>query len=218
MRRGITMSMAAGTVTLALALVLALAGPAQAKGIQSATITGPGLDEPIDVAHPDDSELPAFTGFWDVMPGQPAPPALVEQPPTTQLGPRYTITWRLMTDADETTAIRQDLYPYADGGPLVHTSAGQAIFDGATVGGWYGAPIALRDVLGSLGVPAAGSTPAAAKSSAASPQGVGAPSSDDSPWPVVIVVAAGAMVLASVIGAVAVRRARRRERVAPVPL
>ena len=218
MRRGITMSMAAGTVTVALALVLALAGPAQAKGIQSAIITGPGLDEPIDVAHPDDSKLPAFTGFWDVMPGQPAPPALVEQPPTTELGPRYTITWRLMTDADETTAIRQDLYPYADGGPLVHTSAGQAIFDGATVRGWYGAPIALRDVLGSLGVPAAGSTPGAGKSSSASPQGVGAPSSDDSPWPVVIVVAAGAMVLASVIGAVAVRRARRRERVAPVPL
>jgi hypothetical protein len=218
MRREITMSMAAGAGAVALALVVALAGPAQAKGIESATITGPGLEEPIDVAHPDGSKLPALTGFWDVMPGQPSPPALVEQAPTTQLGSRYTITWRLMTDANETTAIHQNLYPYAEGGPLVQTPAGQAIFDGATVSAWYEAPIALRDVLGSLGVPAPESTSAAAKSLAATPQGVGAPSSNDSPWHVVIGVAAGAVAVAGVGGAVAVRRARRRERVAPVPL
>ena len=218
MRRGITMSMAAGTVTLALALVLALAGPAQAKGIQSASITGPGLDEPIEVAHPDTTKLPALTRFWDVMPGQPAPPAFAGKAPTKELGSRYTITWRLMTDTDETTVIRQDVYPDADGGPLVHTPAGQAIFDGTTAGGWYGAPIALRDMLGSLGVPAPDSKPASAKSSAAGPQGAAPPSSDDSPWPVVVVVAAGGVALAGVGGAVAVRRSRRRERVAPVPL
>jgi hypothetical protein len=207
MRRGITKSMAAGTVTLALAIVLALAGPARAKGIQSATITGPGLDEPIDVAHGDGDGLASLTAFWEVMPGQPQPPTLTDQAPTKQLGPRYRLTWRLMTDTDETTAIRQDLYPYAEGGPLVHTAAGQPIFDAATVGGWYEAPVALRDRLNALGVLPAASDPVDA-----------APSSDDSPWRAVIVVAAGAAALVSVGGAVALRRARRRERVAPVPL
>jgi hypothetical protein len=220
MRRGITMSKAVGTVTLGLALVLALAGPVQAKGIQSATITGPGLQDPIDVDHPDDSKLPGLTGFWEVMPGQPAPPALTDKAPTKQLGPRYTVTWRLMTDTDETTEIRQDLYPDAVGGPLVHTAAGQPIFDGGTVDGWYQAPATLRDMLRSLGVPLAKATRPAG-SSAMTPQGAPAPPSDDSAWPPVIAVATGAMVLASVGGAVALRRsrrARRRERVAPVPL
>jgi hypothetical protein len=197
--------MAAGTVTLALALVLALAGPAQAKGIQSATITGPGLDEPLDVAHGDG--LASLTAFWEVMPGQPQPPTLTDRAPTKQLGPRYRLTWRLRTHADETTAIRQDLYPHAEGGPLVHTAAGQPIFDAATVGAWYEAPVALRDRLNALGVPPAASDPVDA-----------APSSDDSPWRDVIVVAAGAAALASLGAAVVVRRARRRERVAPVPL
>jgi hypothetical protein len=211
MRRGSTMSMsmAAGAAAVALAFVLALAGPAPAKGIQSATITGPGLDQPIDVSPPDGDggNLAALTAFWEVMPGQPQPPTLADTAPTKQLGPRYTVTWRLMTGPDETTAIRQDLYPYADGGPLVHTAAGQPIFDASTLGGWHEAPDALRSRLTSLGVPAAGAAPVAR-----------APSTGDSPWPAVIVVVTGAMALASVGGAVAVRRARRRGRVAPVPL
>jgi hypothetical protein len=203
MRRGITMSMTAAA-TVVLALVVALAGPAQAKGIQSATITGPGLDEPL-VAHGEG--LASLTAFWEVMPGQPTPPALMDRAPTEQLGPRYQITWRLMTGPDDVTAIRQDLYPYATGGPLVHTVAGQPIYGGATVGGWYEAPPALRDRLDALGVPPAGSDPVA-----------GAQSSDDSPWPAVFTVAAAVVALAGVGVAVAVRRVRRRERVAPVPL
>jgi hypothetical protein len=197
--------------------VIASAGPASAKGIQSATITGPGLARPIEDPSPEMSKLPALTAFWDVMPGQPRPPALMEQAPTGRVGPRYTVTWQLMTGPDETTAIRQDLYPLADGGPLVHTAAGQPIFDGTTRGGWYEAPIALRDMLSSLGVPPA-SAASSAKSSPAIPPAVGAQSGGDPPWPAVIVVAAGAMALAGVGGAVAVRRARRRDRVAPVPL
>jgi hypothetical protein len=216
MRGGITMSMAAAPATVALALVVALAGPAQAKGIESATITGPGLDEPIDVTHRN-NDLASLTAFWGVMPGQPQPPTLTDRAPTQQLGPRYSLTWRLTTHVDETVAIRQDVYPDAEGGPVVHTAAGQPIFDAGTVGGWYAAPVALRDLLSALGVSLTNDTPAAGPS-AASPQGAGAPPSDDAPWPVVVVVAAGAMALAAAGGAVAVRRARRRERVAPVPL
>jgi hypothetical protein len=207
MRRGITMSMPVGTVALALALVLALAGPAQAKGIQSATITGPGLDELL--VAPGDG-LASLTAFWEVMPGQPQPPTLTDQAPTKQLGPRYRLTWRLTTHADRTTAIHQDLYPHAEGGPLVHTAAGQPIFNAGTVGGWYQAPVALRDRLNALGVPPAASDPVEAVDAV--------PSSNDSPWRAVIVLVAGAAALAGLGAAVAVRRARRRERVAPVPL
>jgi hypothetical protein len=44
------------------------------------------------------------------------------------------------------------VYPHADGGPLVHTAAGQPVFDGMTRGGWYEAPVALRDQLYHLGM------------------------------------------------------------------
>jgi hypothetical protein len=199
------MSMAAGAAAVALALVLALAGPAQAKGIQSATITGPGLDEPIDFSPPDGDggDLAALTAVWEAMPGQPQTPALMDQAPTGELGPRYRITWRLMTGPDDVTAIRQDLYPYADNGPLVHTPAGQPIFGQSTPGGWREAPAALRDRLRALGVPEAGAVPAT--------------SAGGFPWPAVFTVATAVVALAGV-AAVAIRRARRRERVAPVPL
>jgi hypothetical protein len=214
MRLRARMWVAAGGCALALMGAIASAGPASAKGIQSATISGPGLDDPIDA---EVGRLPALTAFWEVLPGQPEPPTLMEQAPAGRLGPRYTVTWQLMTDADETTAIRQDLYPLAEGGPLVHTAAGQPIFDGTTIGGWYAAPIALRDRLHALGVPPARAA-SPAKSSPATPPAVRSQSSDDWPWPPVIIGATGAMALASVGGVVAVRRARRRERVAPIPL
>lgn len=215
------MAMAAGACALALAAAVASAGPAWAKGIESATISGPGLDHPLDVTPPngDGGRLAGLTGFWDVMPGQPHPPTFTKQAPPGQLGPRYTITWRLMTGPEETTAIRQDLYPDAAGGPLVHTPDGQRIFEGTTAGGWYAAPFALRDVLGSLGVPVADAGPAkAAKVSPATPAGASAAASNGSPWPAVIVAATAVVALAGAGGAVAVHRARRRERVAPVPL
>ena len=208
MRRGFMMSTAAVATAAALAVIVALAGPAHAKGIQSATITGPGLDEPIDLSPPDGDggDLAALTAFWEAMPGQPQTPELADEAPTGQLGPRYRVTWRLLTGPDDVTAIRQDLYPYANGGPLVYTPTGQPIFGQSTLGGWREAPVALRDRLRALGVPGAGAAPAPS-----------APSSRGPPWPVVMV-ATAALALAGVGGAVAVRRARRRERVAPVPL
>ena len=214
MRLRARMWVAAGGCALALVGAIASAGPASAKGIQSATISGPGLDDPIDV---EVGRLPDLTAFWQVIPGQPEPPTLTERPPAGRLGPRYTVTWQLMTDADETTAIHQDLYPLAEGGPLVHTAAGQSIFDGTTIGGWYKAPIALRDRLHALGVPPA-SAASPAKSSRSTPPASGAQSAGGPPWPPVIIGATGAMALAAVGGVVAVRRVRRRERVAPIPL
>jgi hypothetical protein len=210
---------AAGACVVAVAGAIVSAGPASAKGIQSATISGPGLDDPIDVS-PSDGDggrLSDLTGFWDVMPGQPRPPTFSEQAPPGQLGPRYTITWRLMTGPEEVTPIRQDLYPYAADGPLVHTAAGQPIFDTATAGGWYAAPFALRDTLRALGVPPAGSV--SADPSSANTSATAASPAERSPW-ARVVLGAGVLALVGVGGAVVIRarRARRRERVAPLPL
>src|SRR5262245_6235387 len=213
------MWMAAGACAMALAGAMASAGPAWAKGIESASITGPGLDHPLDATPPGDGgRLATLTGVWDVMPGQPRPPTFSEQAPPGTLGPRYTITWRLMTGPEETTAIRQDLYPDAAGGPLVHTAAGQPIFEGTTVGGWYAAPLGLRDVLGSLGVPVAGAAPATAAKAAGASSDRADTASNGSPWVSVIISAIAVLALAGAGGVVAVRRARRRERVAPIPL
>src|SRR5262245_56634726 len=196
---------------MGLAGAVASAGPAWAKGIESASITGPGLDHPLDAMPPGDGgRLATLTGFWDVMPGQPRPPTFSEQAPPGTLGPRYTITWRLTTGPEEPTASRQDLSPRAAGG--------QPIFEGTTVGGWYAAPLGLRDVLGSLGVPVAGAAPATAAKAAGASSDRADAASNGSPWVSVIVSAIAVLALAGAGGVVAVRRARRRERVAPIPL
>jgi hypothetical protein len=122
-----------------------------------------------------------------------------------------------MTGPNETTTIRQDLYPDAPGGPLVHTAPGQPIFDGTTAGGWSEASDRLPDLLHALGVPAAGAP--VEQRSPTTPATEAAPSPEHSAWPGLLLGVAGAAVLA-VGGVLAfrVRRARRRERVAPIPL
>jgi hypothetical protein len=72
--------------------------------------------------------------------------------PTTELGPRYTITYTL--PGPTTRGLRQDLYPYAAGGSVTYTKPGQPFFDGQrTRGGWYVAPARLKETLVALGLP-----------------------------------------------------------------
>ena len=49
--------------------------------------------------------------------------------------------------------IRQDVYPYANGGAVTYMKPGQSIFDMTTHGGWYRDP-ALKRTLVSSGLPA----------------------------------------------------------------
>jgi hypothetical protein len=141
-----------------------------------------------------------------------------------------------MTGPDETTAIRQDLYLYVAGGPLVYTAPGQPIWDGVTGGGWYRAPDRLRGALADACVPLIGeharmgSTTCwerrwAAKANAAKApvSGRGKAAGRDSPsrdslWPEAIAAATAAAGLVGVSGAAALRRARRARggRVAPI--
>jgi len=154
--RSIAVAAVAGAVVVGLA-----AAPVQAKGPQSATIDGPGLADPIAVGDAGYTKLPGLTGVFGPLWDEPSVP-LHDEPPTTELGPGYEVTWDLGAYVDEAGGsdgtpdlVVQTVYPYAAGrGPLVHTEAGQRFYAEETSGGWYYAHPALRDLLVDLGVPA----------------------------------------------------------------
>lgn len=138
---------------LVVSVAVALAVPAHAAGAEAAVLTGSGLDEPVDLlTHESGFELAAITGAWfnswaeDVTP-------LLDEPPTDQLGPRFTLTWVMRGPPHlppEERSVIQYVYPYAEGGAVLQTPPGQGIWEGAV--GWYVAPERFRALLISVGV------------------------------------------------------------------
>jgi hypothetical protein len=127
------------------ALLLAVATPAAAKVmIAEAHMSGPGLgrgglhisgpategmwDSGIDVAGGlDDRRLDTVVELGLTAPG---------------LGPKYVVTYRFDDGSTAAEIVRQDLYPYAKGGPVTYTPPGQRIAEGlpwggAVSAGWY---------------------------------------------------------------------------------
>jgi MYXO-CTERM domain-containing protein len=142
------MSRTSGAVmTLALALVVVIGASAQAKGPESATLSGPGIDQPIELISVSKSfdtyendapvTLIGLTGLWlGSLPVATAPP---ENP-----GPAYTLTWANMGppgEPIESRTIHQYVYVDAPGVPLIHTPE-QIGLDGwgTEVIGWFEAP------------------------------------------------------------------------------
>jgi hypothetical protein len=127
------------------ALILVLAPPAVAKvGIAEARISGPGLGQR-DLR----ISAPATEGMWDsgidVAGGVDDARAhsVGELGLTTaDLGPKYVVTYRLNAGAKAPESVRQDLYPYATGGPVTYVPSGQHVAEGrpwggAITAGWY---------------------------------------------------------------------------------
>jgi hypothetical protein len=143
----------------AVAAVLALAAAAQAKGPIQATVTGPGVDslsfggsgEPGS-----GSALGALTdqsGFFPATFGQSPDPMLAGRP-KGNLGPRYTVSYKVPGPNNESDVIRQDLYPYAANGAVTYTKPGQPFFETQkTRGGWFQASPLLKDTLVAAGLP-----------------------------------------------------------------
>jgi hypothetical protein len=156
MRVKVLSKTAVGVGVMLLVATAAFPGPVVAKGIESASIHGPGLAQPIELG-PGRGwaliELADLVAMWAVTPGYPEPVTLLERTPAVRLGPSYTLTWQVFSGPEETTPIVQELYPYPEGGPLVYTMAGQQIFDDVTAGGWYQARTALPELLLRLGMP-----------------------------------------------------------------
>lgn len=180
---------AGAAIAGALLLVTVLAGPAAAKGPFEVTIAGPGLDEPIVVDASGDASanstlhwLMDATGLWAAL----APTGQVAATvPAGDLGPAYTVTWRMAGPSDDDRLV-QTLHPFADAGPVTHTASDQHGLGSVTRETWKDGGRGLRDALTRIGFP---ETPPAS-----------APR-----WPLPVVVAV--VVLAA---AVAVPHVRRR--------
>jgi len=131
--------------------------PVVAKGPESATITGPGIDRPIELTDTANIDLVVRlmeqTGLWYATGDLPQP---LEEP-AGELGPSYTLTWINSGPPGESLdkrTIRQIIYLDARNGPVIHTPAQEALQGwGPGLVGWFAAPSGLRDTLAELGVP-----------------------------------------------------------------
>jgi hypothetical protein len=200
----------------AMALALAVAVPAAAKGaIAEANISGPGLgggsgsdggamrienlatDRMWESGIMDDTKKDSVSEFG-------LAPA--------DLGPKYLVTYRFDFGAGtEDDVMRQDLYPYAKGGPVTYTPPGQQFtseeFDAPLSSGWWQSEPGFLQFLVENGLPA--TNPVAGAASADQPGQEPAdqpvPVTRSAPW-AWILVGFGGLAAALSLTAPAVRR------------
>lgn len=137
-------------MTVAIVALLIAAPQAQAKIAGTASISGPGIvggsgtgdDRTIRM---DGAEYPFLARLYAGVDGS-------KQPPTEALGPRYTARFatRLPQGIPE---VVQHLYPFAEGGPQIHTAAGQEWMGGTAPGGWFPLRRKLLNELEARGLP-----------------------------------------------------------------
>ena len=189
-----------------LALVL-LPSAALAKGVEGATISGPGIPTEEDAKGSGGKpisgdpnlfaeELGGFAGvFGDY---------LFREPPQGDLGPKYTVTYAFISESGGNRRITQDVYPFAPNGTVTRIPPGQRLpfGEGTTPGGWFLAGEIGFDRLVAEGVPARNPELGAATQSGREP----ASESGYNPW------LSGALiaVAATALSAALFRRSRPR--------
>jgi hypothetical protein len=168
------------------ALLLAVATPAAAKVmIAEAHISGPGLGGGgLRISGP------ATEGMWhsgiDVAGGldDTRLGTVVELGLTApELGPKYVVTYRFDDGSTAAEIVRQDLYPYAKGGPVTYTPPGQRIakglpWGGAISAGWYQSLLKFFRYLVGQGLPE--TNPVVAADRVSAPETV--PAAGPTPW------------------------------------
>lgn len=146
---------------IAAALVaLALPTLAAAKGPASASISGPGLEQPLVVTGDGEGlgtrlgTLAMSGGFFPQLFGQTPDPTLAARPRGI-LGPRYTVVYVVPGPNGIRSRVVQRLYPYAKPVVLTYMQPGQRFWEGdAAHGGWYRASAGLKRMLVRAGLPA----------------------------------------------------------------
>ena len=141
----------------------ALAAPALAKGPVEADVSGPGIKGGVIHLNSGGGDPGAGTplgslaedgGFYPAAYGQ-IPDPMMKQRPRGELGPKYSVEYRVPGPNGHAARIHQDLYPYADIGPVTYMKPGQAFVNGMkTHGGWYVGVFALKSQLVHAGLPA----------------------------------------------------------------
>ena len=189
-----------GLVAISTALI---AGPpaSAAADIAEASITGPGLEGGIRI------EAPDTEGLWesgiDVVGGLDDTRAdSVEELGLSpaDLGLGYLVTYRFYGN----DLIRQELYPYAKGGPVMNTPPGQkgtAGFSFQITAGWYQGSLGFFQYLVDHGLPERNAIASVSNSDAARDT---APETRTVPWTRILVVVVVLVVLS--LAALAVRR------------
>jgi hypothetical protein len=180
---------------LAAISIVVVAGPASGKveSITEANITGPGLEGGLRI------EVPDTEGLWesgiDVSGGLDDTRAdSVEELGLTPVDLGYLVTYRFDGDDD---LIRQDLYPYAKGGPVTHTPPGQELtprperpagLEIPMLVGWYQSSLGFFHYLVDHGLPEGNPVAAVATRE---PAPVAAPGTRTVPWAGVVVALLG---------------------------
>ena len=140
---------------------LFLAGPAQAKGPDRATLTGPGLEKPLVFSYDGRAGTTSLGllaqkgGFWAQAFGAPAgvnQGKVLAAKPRGSLGPRYLVVYRVPRSPETSSLVRQELYPYA-AKPVSHM-AKQRLWNRSVPGGWYELGPGLKAALVRAGLPA----------------------------------------------------------------
>jgi hypothetical protein len=141
--------------TAVVAMALAVPAAAVAKGPESASLTGPGLDQrSLTVAGQGEMgpSTPLGTvvdagGFFAQMYGEVPDPTSRLRPKGT-LGAHYRITYVVPGPNGIRSRVVQDVYPFAKPVPLTYMKPGQRFWgDRAAHGGWYRSSVALRQAL-----------------------------------------------------------------------
>jgi hypothetical protein len=153
-------------LVLALACAaLALPAAAHGKGASQAKIEGDGLKGGAITLKSDSGEgdpppgsklarLAQDSGFFPAAFGQ-SPNPMEPSRPDGDLGPKYTVTYTMPGPNNELDELRQEIYPYAHGGPVTYMSPGQEFFGSMkTRGGWFRGYAGLKPLLIEIGVPA----------------------------------------------------------------
>lgn len=145
-------------------LALVFAAPAHAKGPDRATLTGPGLEQPIVFSgYGSDGKAPLGLlaqegGFWEQVFGLGAagdqPGRLLERRPGGPLGQRYLVVYRVPGGGPTPSLIRQELYPYA-AQPVSFVPRQRFWRTRTAPGGWYRLGPSLKPALIEAGLPPA---------------------------------------------------------------
>src|SRR4029450_11722383 len=192
---------------LALIVLVALALPATAfaKGPSHAAIAGPGVTT-IRISGAEGSGTP----FWRLVGAAGwcesawGPSRLSQAPPQGELGPRYTITWKVPSS----NKLHQDVYPYAKPYPVTYMPSGQKIYDTPGRGGWFQGAAKLKKALARVGLPA--QAPQASASGAHEPPPPSQSGSDVSTGVIAAIAAGGGLLAPALLLGIRARRRPRR--------
>jgi hypothetical protein len=137
------------------AVALSVASGASAKGPESASLTGPGLNQR-SLTFAGNGEMGQGTplgalvdasGFFAQMYGQTPDPTLKTRPPGT-LGPHYRLTYVVPGPNGIRSRVVQDVYPFAKPMPLTYMRSTQHYWGNRLAhGGWFRSTAALRQAL-----------------------------------------------------------------------